>query len=258
MEQDRLDIETPEHVRFSYTLAGFGSRFLAALLDHIIQGIGLSLFLLAFAVLAEVYPPIAQRDIAILAVVIAASAFLFIGYYIIFEIMWNGQTPGKRRAGLRVIRDNGTPITFTESLLRNLLRPVDMLPAYYGVGIISMLISRQSKRLGDFVAGTVVVRERVGEVPQVAEEGVTRITSDAQVELLMPLVATLPEQDREAVERFVERRDEVEQAVRTRLATKLSSGLRARLGQMPAGTPDDPEAYIELLYLAIVRRRKKL
>src|SRR5215510_11634669 len=89
-----------------------------------------------------------------------ASFVLFWGYYIFFEMLWNGQTPGKRWVGLRVIRTDGTPITLSESFIRNLTRLVDFLPAAYGIGIISMFLDKQSRRLGDLAAGTLVVHDR--------------------------------------------------------------------------------------------------
>ena len=82
------------------------------------------------------------------------------GYYVFFEMLWNGQSPGKRWVGLRVIRTDGTPITLSEALIRNLVRIVDFLPATYGVGIITMFIDKQSRRLGDLAAGTLVVQDR--------------------------------------------------------------------------------------------------
>ncbi|MGD9517989.1 MAG: RDD family protein [Armatimonadota bacterium] len=256
MNQDRLDIETPEHVRFSYALAGFGSRFLAAVLDHIIQGLISLMLFLAVAAISEAYPPFAERSAAFATILITANLFIFLGYYILFEMLWNGQTPGKRSASLRVIRDNGTPITLTESLLRNLLRPIDFLPGYYGAGILSILLSRQGKRLGDFVAGTVVVHEYVEEVP--VELPPVAGATEQQVQLLLPLVPRITQQECDAVEHFIDRRGEVDAAVRTRLAQRLAGSIRARLGTIPATTPEDPEAFLELLYLAILRRRERL
>jgi uncharacterized RDD family membrane protein YckC len=86
--------------------------------------------------------------------------FLFLwGYYIYFETSWNGQTPGKRWAGIRVIRQDGLPINLSEVIIRNLIRIVDFLPLLYGLGIVAMFADSQSRRLGDLAAGTLVVRE---------------------------------------------------------------------------------------------------
>jgi hypothetical protein len=93
--------------------------------------------------------------------VYALIAFGFLwGYYIFFETLWDGQTPGKRRARLRVIRSDGLPIGFAEAAIRNLVRMVDFLPAYYGVGVVAMFVDGRSRRLGDLAAGTLVVRDK--------------------------------------------------------------------------------------------------
>jgi uncharacterized RDD family membrane protein YckC len=105
--------------------------------------------------LVETTPP--MWAFAILGLI--AFAF-FWGYYIFFEVVWNGQSIGKRIVGLRVVRTNGTPITFTESVIRNLIRLIDFLPAYYGIGVVTMFINAQSRRLGDLAAGTLVVYDR--------------------------------------------------------------------------------------------------
>jgi len=94
------------------------------------------------------------------AVYVLVTFAIFWGYYIVFEMAWNGQTPGKRWIGLRVIKVNGYPISLVDSTIRNLVRVVDFLPAYYGLGVIAMFANAQARRLGDFAAGTVVVKER--------------------------------------------------------------------------------------------------
>jgi hypothetical protein len=90
---------------------------------------------------------------------------LYWGYYSLFEALWNGQTPGKRLFKIRVIKDSGRQITLFEALARNLLRVIDMLPSFYLVGVITMLCNKEQKRLGDLVAGTIVVHERSEEQP---------------------------------------------------------------------------------------------
>ncbi len=162
---DYLSIATPENVAFGYAVAGIGSRFLAAVVDTVIilvlQAIvNFTLLMLALALFRSRL----NMDSPLFGWVIGAFglvAFAFFwGYYIFFEMLWNGQSPGKRWTGLRVIRTDGTPITLTESIVRNLIRLVDFLPAYYGVGVVTMFINGQSRRLGDLAAGTLVVRDR--------------------------------------------------------------------------------------------------
>ena len=97
--------------------------------------------------------------IFLFALAALASFLVTAGYYILFEIIWSGQTPGKRLLGVRVMRENGYPIRPVDAVMRNLVRIVDWLPAYYAIGVVSMLLNKRSKRLGDFAAGTIVVRE---------------------------------------------------------------------------------------------------
>jgi len=162
LPEETLAIQTPENVAFGYQVAGIGSRFLASLLDTLIVGL---LQLVVLVILALVLNALdgsafAERLSAWLVAVLGLVATIFYwGYYIFFEMLWNGQSPGKRWVGLRVIRADGTPITLSESLIRNLARLVDFLPAAYGVGIVTMFIDKQSRRLGDLAAGTLVVQD---------------------------------------------------------------------------------------------------
>jgi uncharacterized RDD family membrane protein YckC len=160
-----LAVETPENVVFGYDVAGIGSRFLAALVDSLIIVAALVVVNLAGALIANYFiRPLFDDDDAVTAWLIGAAGLLAFavlwGYYMFFELVWNGQSPGKRLAGLRVIRADGTPITLTESIIRNLVRLVDFLPGYYGLGVVVMFIDGRSRRLGDLAAGTLVVRDR--------------------------------------------------------------------------------------------------
>jgi uncharacterized RDD family membrane protein YckC len=165
LPEDYLSIETPENVAFGYKVAGIGSRFLAALVDTLIIFVLQVIALLALILFARLFfidrldaeNPVIAWLVAIFGLI---SFAFFWGYYILFEMLWNGQSPGKRWVGLRVIRADGTPITLAESTIRNLVRLVDFLPAYYGVGVVTMFINEQSRRLGDLAAGTLVVHDR--------------------------------------------------------------------------------------------------
>src|SRR6266849_6462655 len=158
--RDKLTIETPEQTVLEFEMAGIGSRFLALAYDTLLQiliGIGLLVILLLVGV---AMPSSSKTGIWFVALIVLIYFVLYFGYFALFEIIWNGQTPGKKKEGLRVIKDSGRPITPSESVGRNLMRIVDQLPAFYAVGIVSALLSRQNKRLGDHVAGTVVVHEK--------------------------------------------------------------------------------------------------
>src|SRR5271165_5672456 len=158
--RDKLTIETPEQTVLEFEVAGVGSRFLALAYDTLLQilvGIGL---LIIFLIAGVAMPGAAQTGIWFAAIIVIAYFLLYFGYFALFEVLWNGQTPGKKKEGLRVIKDSGRPITPAEAIGRNLMRIVDQLPALYAVGICSVLLSRQNKRLGDFVTGTIVVHEK--------------------------------------------------------------------------------------------------
>jgi uncharacterized RDD family membrane protein YckC len=158
---DKLTIETPEQTEFDFPLAGVGSRCLAVLLDTLIQIIGMIILVLLVA-WTKLLDKISFINVSIWfeAIAIFIGFSIYYGYFAIFESIWNGQTPGKRWTHLRVIHESGRPIAVSQAILRNLVRFVDQLPGVYAVGLVSALISRQNRRVGDIVAGTVVVHER--------------------------------------------------------------------------------------------------
>jgi uncharacterized RDD family membrane protein YckC len=162
MDDEQLTISTPEQVAFHYEIAGIGSRFLASLLDHLIISVAM---LLIYCAALALLPAMLATDngeaglYLIVAVLVLVVFILFWGYFAIFEAVWNGQTPGKRAGRLRVIRRTGQPIGASEAMVRNLIRIVDFMPGFYGVGLISMFIDKEARRLGDFAAGTIIIRE---------------------------------------------------------------------------------------------------
>ncbi len=143
----RHSLETPEGALLPLTPAGFGVRALAQMLDILIR-LGITI------VIATVFSLLGKLGSGIALIVIFSLEWF---YPVFFEVTRNGRTPGKKWMGIRVVNDDGTPITFGPSLLRNLLRFVDFLPATYLTGIIASLCNRQFKRLGDLAAGSMVV-----------------------------------------------------------------------------------------------------
>jgi uncharacterized RDD family membrane protein YckC len=213
-------VETPEQVPLQFALAGIGSRFLALALDMLIQfGAGIAL-LIVLAVLS-VWKAGAQWFIAIL---LAGFFVLQFGYFIFFEILWNGQTPGKRQAGLRVIKDSGRPLTPFETVGRNLLRIVDQLPGLYAVGLISIAFSKRNQRLGDLLAGAIVVREgKAGELPTVF--GPAAVTATAAIGGKL-----LPAEELALVESFLARREQLDPGTRQRVADQIIARIAPKLG----------------------------
>src|SRR5579863_9647282 len=162
-----LEVRTPESIAFNYELAGLGSRFLALVVDQAIQIAVLGTLLIGLIAWAVRYAPgrsLSGSDAKLgesiaLAIVIVVVFVVLFGYFIVFEAVWNGQTPGKKLLGIRVVRDGGYPIDFGASLIRNLIRVVEQLAGYYAIAAISALISPENKRIGDMAAGTIVVRD---------------------------------------------------------------------------------------------------
>lgn len=153
---DDLVVSTPERVAFQYEVAGIGSRFLAQVVDVII----ISAILLAIIIFAAAVGGIFHAGGLGLLILVLLTFVLLAGYFLISEAAWNGQTLGKRAVRLRVVGDLGQPLTVGQSAIRNLVRVIDFLPALYAAGIITMFLNRRAKRLGDFAAGTLVVRDR--------------------------------------------------------------------------------------------------
>ncbi len=153
---DDLVISTPERVAFQYEIAGIGSRFLAQIIDSLI----ITVILIAITILAAALGGVfGSGELAILVEVILGF-ILLAGYFLVSEAVWNGQTLGKRSARLRVVGDHGEPLTIAQAAIRNLVRIVDFLPFFYGIGMLTLFINGRGKRLGDFAAGTLVVRDR--------------------------------------------------------------------------------------------------
>ncbi len=172
--ETRHRVETPESVAFAYTVVGIGNRSLAAILDAAILAVlNVLLLSLVAGLLSSLEGPInAPEQTAwmqeqtewvaglILALVLLLHFLLNAGYFVLFELLWNGQTPGKRWVGIRVIRQGGRPVDFLSVVVRNLVRVVDFLPLSYLVGLTVMWVDSQARRLGDLAAGTLVVKDQ--------------------------------------------------------------------------------------------------
>jgi uncharacterized RDD family membrane protein YckC len=234
---DQLSIETPEQVALEFPLAGVGSRFLALAIDMLVQ---IAIGLLVFAAVAGTWSFLRPRAGGpwFLAVIVIAGFLLFYGYFAGFEAFWHGQTPGKRLIGLRVLSVTGRPARIDEAILRNLLRVIDQLPGVYAIGILTMLVSSRNQRLGDLAAGTVVVHEKALSAPVMtvarpAAGGPWTGGGLTEAELLL-------------VETFLQRRHEIDPAIRETHAQAIADRLRARLGA--AAPALDAEPLIEAMH----------
>jgi uncharacterized RDD family membrane protein YckC len=258
---DQLNIDTPELVAIELPLAGIGSRFIAILVDYLIWGF---VFLILGIAAAIIIPALhffggvsANWAIGIFVLIIFLLQW---GYFALFEAFGNGRTPGKRVARIRVIHQSGRGINFVEALARNLVRFVDYFPGFYAVGIVAIFLSRRSQRLGDMVAGTLVVRDREVDSPHWGESNSRTFTAPTliagspipqagspatgpgswdgpwggpphlRVVLPAPALAKLSASDLEVLESFFSRRLDMDLATRAALAGRIASALCAKSG----------------------------
>lgn len=228
---------TPESVEFVYELGGLGSRMLAALVDHLII-----IALLVVVWVVGFFTACISMVLTgpILGFAIAGTFLTYFGYFAWFEWRWNGQTPGKRLLDLRVIDDRGMNIDLFQALVRNLLRIVDMMPpllgldfvaiGLYGLGGIVAFISPTNKRLGDWAAGTLVVRTRKRVLPAeiiAPNEKYNTLQQDAS--LRARIRGRLGLQERETLLQLCLRRNQLEIEARQALFAEAAAYLEERL-----------------------------
>jgi uncharacterized membrane protein SpoIIM required for sporulation/uncharacterized RDD family membrane protein YckC len=230
----RVDVETPELVVLSYTIAGVGSRVYAGLIDLVVcMGLFLATILALAVISARFGVHIAPDAVGAWAgaFILLAQFVVFWGYYVLCEGFADGQTFGKWRLGLRVVRDGGYSVGFAASATRNIMRAIDMQPLVsYLFGISAITISKSGKRLGDLVAGTIVVQERLVESP-LAKRSKRSPTPAAAA------VAKLSEEEFRLLERWYARRQDIEPERRKQLTSQIAGRLSGALGD-----EDGPEA----------------
>ena len=211
--EERLTIDTPEQITLELSIAGIGSRFLAVALDTVLQALLIVTGVLAVAL--GLSHPLGVLRLAAPPVAILFTFCVYWGYFAFFEIIWSGQTPGKRLAGIRVIHESGRPISWYEAVGRNVLRAVDFLPALYGVGVITMMLNRHSRRVGDYVAGTVVVYD--------APTGGSRPDWHQTTSRAAPSapLAKVSIRELELIDTYLRRRDDLDWVVREEMADQI-------------------------------------
>lgn len=237
---DELRIDTPEQIALEMPLAGVGSRFLALAVDSVIQ---FGMYLIATLIFAFGLPRV-SLSLAVVPASLGPGLAVFVifgvywGYFAIFETLWKGQTPGKRFACIRVIKESGRPINAFEAIGRNLMRAVDGLPGFYGIGLVTMMCNRQSRRLGDFVAGTVVVHEQTTSDARPAWN-----TAEAGLVATADLKEFAPE-ELVLIETYLNRRWETTKFVRWETANQLVNRVKAKTGLQPQPN-QDPDEFLE-------------
>jgi len=252
---NRVALQTPESVELEFTLAGLGNRAWALLIDYTaIAGIFLAIFISFLYIFSQLIPTLYNSIdsdeqafyLWAAAIFLFISAFTYIGYFVCFETIWRGQTPGKRAANIRVIRDDGRPARLAQATLRALLRPVDDVMS---IGVLLIILGKQEKRLGDLVGGTVVIQE---ERPIVAAN--FPISEEAkQLSTQLPIEADLSQvlpEDFAIVREYLQRRLVMTPEARVEKGRQLANQVKeiVALPGVPKGTTANQ--FLEAIYLA--------
>lgn len=257
--------ETSDHMVHQFHLAGIGTRFIAYLIDKLIQTgmvLGLTIITVLLLILTGKLTSAGEclvrlRDSLgwwLVAPTIAVYELVTKGYFILFEYLWNGSTPGKRSQEIRVIRKDGRPISFVAAVIRNILRAVDILAEIYPLGLVVMFIDSRNRRLGDLAAGTLVVRERELKPPVICTPLQESNGADAEI-LNVALEMTM--EDYDLVRKFLARRDSLDADYRRDLARQILERVSRRSVSIGEES-SNPEAFLEKLETLCRRETKEI
>jgi len=247
-----IRIQTPESIELEFTLAGIGNRAFALLIDYIILNLSLlsliilTIFLVYSFAFDNVVLGFELNSQWILAGMGLAIYALYVGYFVGFETLWQGQTPGKRWVKIRVIRDNAQPIGLFQATLRSLLRPVDDI---LFIGFFLILLGEQEKRVGDWLASTLVVQaENPTAVAQLdispaAQTLAQRLLANEDMSRMLP-------DDFAIVREYLQRRSQMTTDARTRLGAELAERVREILGMEQGIWEVGVDRFLEAVYLA--------
>jgi uncharacterized RDD family membrane protein YckC len=214
----RLEVETSDHVILRYDLAGGGNRGFAALVDFVIATV---IFVGAYFLMQQALNLFGARALTLSGVLVLVTFFITWCYFVLLEWLWQGQTVGKRMYGLRVIGEDGSPATFTAVLVRNLARIIDFLPGFYAVGLLSVIVTPRSQRLGDLAAGTYVVRAPKPQLDYFSLRTMSPVGTGKTVE-----TRTMPGEMQRLVREFVSREAKLKERDRARIAAQIAARVR--------------------------------
>ncbi|MDZ8084820.1 MAG: RDD family protein [Nostoc sp. DedQUE12b] len=250
---NRITFQTPESVELEFTLAGIGNRALALLIDYTVLGVTLLLFVLTWSVFSiqllnfveYFFKNLPSLDIWLFAIFFIIAFAIYIGYFVFFETLWFGQTPGKRFAKIRVVRDDGRLIGLQQATLRALLRPFDET-LYIGAFLI-MLGSRE-KRLGDLAAGTIVIQ---AQTPTASARLIISEQAKGLYEQLIEIadLSQLMPDDFAVIREYLQRRGAMSLKARASLSLKLAEQVQAIINLEKLPEAITPDVFLEAIYL---------
>ncbi len=231
--EDRLSVPSAEGIDLDLVLAGIGSRSLALLVDLLLQFVALFVFSLVAGSLGNVGVAVASIGIFL----------ILLGYPVLFEAFNGGRTLGKMLLGIAVVATDGTPITFLQSVIRNVVRVVDSLPGAYTVGLISVLATRRNQRVGDLAASTLVIRR--GRVAPHAPHAPHMLGAESgglaamPPELLAWDTSAVTAEEVAAIRAYLSRRHQIDTTARMEVAGALAQQVVPKVAGVPLdGGPD--------------------
>ncbi len=263
--ENSFQFETPENVQVQYAAAGLGTRFLSWFVDQVLIAIcmfGVFIFLACAGVslnvvLEDFFDPESttpeQAVTYILGFIILIMGFGSFGYFTACELLLRGQTPGKRMTHIRVVKADGFALDAGSIFMRNIFRVLDNVPLTW----IIPVMSKRSQRTGDMVAGTLVISDETPEMSHVRVQLSNRTAVEAEFRFDATAIKNLTAQDFEAVERLLERWNEIPEAQREDLAGKLVGSLAVKL-KTDVPPTDRHARYLEDLLAAEIRRQNRL
>jgi uncharacterized RDD family membrane protein YckC len=250
---NRVKFRTPESIELEFTLAGIGNRAWALLIDYLVIAAILTVCIFTWIFISGQLADFwqaqntsgSQLGLWLIAITFLIIFGIYAGYFVFFETLWQGQTPGKRVAKIRVVRDDGRPIGLAQATLRSLLRPLDEL---LFLGAFLIMFSRREKRLGDWAAGTIVIESQIASasatftISEQAKSLYTELLDIADLSQLLP-------DDFAVIREYLQRRNAMALKSRIALASKLTQQVTAiiNLEKLPDVAPD---VFLEAIYLA--------
>ncbi len=257
-------LQSPEKVEIRYEIGGVGSRALAAVMDDLLVLLIVGTLAAVLALLEDTTQWLTSLlGIMSIPTFLAGVAFItylfWFSYYIVFEIVWNGQTPGKRVLGLRVMMLDGTPVTPTAIFVRELVRLVDAFPiCIFGYNVAGLLafFNPYGQRLGDMLAGTFVVKERKVALPTLEQLAEVE-TAQHPMEIYLPEHLELTAREYQALRAFLDRREQLPEQARRERAEELYTYLYRKLGlQVPSTAAT--EKVLEAIATRYARERGRI
>jgi uncharacterized RDD family membrane protein YckC len=249
-----IKVRTPESVELEFTLAGIGNRTIALIVDYLIWGallIGVLMVWLILSVqLQQYFPNTRNLEVWLTAISILLSFAIYTGYFVLFETLWHGQTPGKRYTKIRVIRDDGQPVGAAQAILRALVRPIDDIAF---IGMLLIILTKREKRLGDLIAGTLVVQEQRPissanfKLSPEADSLANQLLATQNIGLLLP-------DDFAVIREYLQRRSMLDNRAKNDLSLKLARQVRDLLEMKELPFEMTADLFLEAVYLAYQRQ----